>query len=47
MVHDSRAGFEVIIQTDMNNNKPTYLAGDKGYILDKQENNYLKLKEYD
>ena len=41
IVHDSRAGFEVIIQTDMNNNKPTYLAGDKGYILDEQTREQL------
>ena len=41
IVHDSRTGFEVIIQTNMNNNKPTNLAGDKGYILDKQTREQL------
>jgi hypothetical protein len=35
-LHDSKAGFEVIIQMDVLNNKQTYLAGDKGYIVDKE-----------
>ncbi len=41
-VHDSKAGFEVIIQTNINNDNPIFLAGDKGYILDDETKNSLK-----
>ena len=45
IVHDSKAGFEVIIHICLNNNKPANLAGDKGYILDKEtRDQLLKLK---